>query len=611
MSAATPPPNNRNAEEELIGHVLNHGSIPSDVNGLKPSDFYRPEHEFIWAAMIDAPDHCSLSSVIDRLEKRGQLTRGEHEARGGVGDLYLLGLLEVPPTGDPAHTAGIISEHARRRKMLEVADRLRQGASDPHADLEEIARRGADGLSRIAEPASEQDEALDLTLAVESAAHQMKIRDLARQKLAQEAVDELVLPDMIGLTDFLAQSDPPDRYLVDMNWPKGGHVLFSAQWKAGKSTARDNVVRSLADGEPFLGVYDVKPITEGTIVVFDDELHPDMLRRWLRDQGIVNTDRVVVVPMRGRVAAFDLTLPDVRAMWVQRLIEFRAVVVLLDCLRPILDALGLSEDKEAGRFLVAFDQMLDEAKIEEAMIIHHMGHTNERARGDSRILDWGDSLWKLVLDEDDKIPMDERARYFSAFGRGVSVRESRLSYDESARRLSIIGGTRRESKGALAWPDARAFIKDNPDCSGNRIEKHLEGKHSKEAVRAAIDAAEKRGDLHITRTGKGLANLHRLKETPVIETAQPTIEEATSPTSPDLATANPRTHLATSPTSPIGRGGGGGNEAVESRSETGEVRTSLFDLLTGGTWPICQRCGKPINVCRGAEHRMLFVLRAS
>jgi AAA domain len=407
---------------------------------------------------------------------------------------------------------------------------------------------------------------------VEFAAHRMRVREMARQKLAQEAAGELRLPTMIRLTDFLAQPDPPRKYLIEPIWTEGGRVLFSAQWKTGKSTARDNAVRSVADGEPFLGVFKVQPIAEGTIVVFDDELHPDMMRRWLRDQGITNTDRVVVVPMRGRVGAFDLTLPAVRAMWAQRLRNVGAAIVLLDCLRPILDALGLSEDKEAGRFLVAFDQMLDEAEIGPAMIVHHMGHANERARGDSRILDWGDQLWKLVRDDsDDSIPIEERARYFTAFGRDVNVRESRLSYDQITRRLSITGGTRRESKGEEAWPAVRAFIEDNPDCSANRIEKHLVPTYSKEAVRAAIEAAEKRSDIHIERTGKGLANLHRLKEPAVVEAAQPTIEEATSPTSPDLATANPRTpprHLATSL---IGRGGGGGTEEADGLTPAGEV----------------------------------------
>jgi AAA domain len=181
-------------------------------------------------------------------------------------------------------------------------------------------------------------EADHLAIDIANEAYRMKVRDLARQKLAREAAGELTLPDLIGLTEFLAQPDPPDQYLIEMNWPKGGRVLFSAQWKAGKSTARDNVARSLADGEPFLGVYKVKPITEGTIVIFDDELHRDMLRRWLREQGIVNTDRVVVVPMRGKVAAFDLTLPAVRAMWVQRLRDWGAVIVLLD--QPFLDRLA-------------------------------------------------------------------------------------------------------------------------------------------------------------------------------------------------------------------------------------------------------------------------------
>jgi AAA domain len=412
---------------------------------------------------------------------------------------------------------------------------------------------------------AEQEAAFQLAHDVAALAYRMKVRDLARQKIAQGAAAGLTLPAMIGLTEFLATPDPEKKYLIDGVWPKGGRVLFSAQWKSGKSTARDNTVRCLADGETFLGTFAVQPITEGTIVVIDDELHPDTMRRWMRDQGIVNTDRVVVVPLRGHAATFDLTLPEVRALWVQRLRAVQAAVVILDCLRPILDALGLSEDKEAGQFLVAFDAMLQEAGVAEAMIIHHMGHGNERARGDSRILDWGDSLWKLVRDNtDEEIPIEERARYFTAFGRDVRVRESRLSYDETTRRLTIAGGTRRESKGDEAWPDVREFIQNHPNCSANRIEKDLAGTYGKEAIRAAINAAEKRGDVHIERTGKGLANLHRLSERVVIEEAtepiQPAIEEATSPTSPDLATANPRTpprHLATSL---IERGGGGGTE---------------------------------------------------
>jgi hypothetical protein len=48
-------------------------------------------------------------------------------------------------------------------------------------------------------------------------------------------------------------------------------------------------------------------------------------------------------------------------------------------MRAILDALGLSEDKDAGKFLTGLDAMLTEAVITDAKVIHHMGHSGERA----------------------------------------------------------------------------------------------------------------------------------------------------------------------------------------------------------------------------------------
>jgi hypothetical protein len=51
-------------------------------------------------------------------------------------------------------------------------------------------------------------------------------------------------------------------------------------------------VRCLADGGQFLGRFDATSVMDGTIVVIDLELSPDMMRRWLRDQGIVNQSKV-------------------------------------------------------------------------------------------------------------------------------------------------------------------------------------------------------------------------------------------------------------------------------------------------------------------------------
>ncbi len=107
-------------------------------------------------------------------------------------------------------------------------------------------------------------------------------------------------------------------------------------------------MRALADDEMFLGRFAVNA-PEGRVVVIDNELDERMLRRWLRDQGVRNVERVAVLPLRGRVGTFDLLDDDTRARWATKLREVDASVVLFDCLRPVLDALGLSEDKDAGR----------------------------------------------------------------------------------------------------------------------------------------------------------------------------------------------------------------------------------------------------------------------
>jgi DnaB-like helicase N terminal domain len=52
-------PNDELAERALLGHTLALGRIPEGVNGLAPSDFYRPVNETIWVAMRTLSDQSS------------------------------------------------------------------------------------------------------------------------------------------------------------------------------------------------------------------------------------------------------------------------------------------------------------------------------------------------------------------------------------------------------------------------------------------------------------------------------------------------------------------------------------------------------------------------
>jgi hypothetical protein len=121
----------------------------------------------------------------------------------------------------------------------------------------------------------------------------------------------------------------------------------------------------------------------------------------------------------------------------------------------VFDALGLDENRDAGRFLVALDALVHEAGICELFAIHHMGHSGERSRGDSRLADWPDATWKVVREDADD---DASPRYFSAYGRDVEVHEGRLEYDQAARRLAYAGGSRKQKQANLNRDEAKRAL---------------------------------------------------------------------------------------------------------------------------------------------------------
>ena len=281
-------------------------------------------------------------------------------------------------------------------------------------------------------------------------------------------------------------------------WPTGGRVILAAAWKAGKTTLLGNLIRALVDGQPFLGRYAVQPVRR--VVLIDDELDERTLRRWLREQGIVNTKRVKLIRLRGKVSTFDIIAPAIRTRWAKHIGP--RDVLLLDCLRPILDALGLDESHDAGKFLVAFDALLAEAGIPEAAIAHHMGHAGERSRGDSRLRDWPDAEWRLVRDrskDDDGETDPSAARYFSAYGRDVDQPEQLLGYDPESRRLTIAGGSRKDSKIEALIEAVVNHVTANPGCSQDSIEKGVSG--NDHDVRKARDRAVERELIDVKKVG--------------------------------------------------------------------------------------------------------------
>lgn len=265
----------------------------------------------------------------------------------------------------------------------------------------------------------------------------MRAKAEARRRFDTESRQEIDLPPVRNLTELLAEPDTETPYLIEGLAPAGSRVILAAQAKSGKTVLTGNLVRSLVDMDPFLGRFAIRRRVD-RVVVIDTELSENMVRRWFRDQGIVNTDRVDVAALRGRVGTFNILDEQCRADWANLLRG--ADYMVLDCLRPILDSLGLDENRDAGKFLVAFDALMAEAGISDALLVHHMGHSGERVRGDSRLQDWPDAHWRIVRATADD---PDAHRFFTAYGRDVDLPEGRLVFIPENRRLTYNDGTRK------------------------------------------------------------------------------------------------------------------------------------------------------------------------
>jgi hypothetical protein len=329
---------------------------------------------------------------------------------------------------------------------------------------------------------------------VDDETDRLRIRRAARRRVDAEDRPPVRKPEVLTLRQRLARPRPPVQFRISGWQPAGSRVMLSAQYKAGKTTLIGNLGRSLLDGDPWLGTYEVDPVA-GTVAVLDTEMSAHALDAWYADIKIRADDRVIPISLRGNAAAFDIIDDRTRAQWAAMLSAQGCAYLVLDPLRPVLDALGLDEWRDAGRFLTAFDALLAEAGIGEALVAHHMGHTGERSRGDSRLRDWPDVEWRLVRADDDP----SSPRYIAAYGRDVEITESRLTYDPASRRLAIGGGSRKDAAAEAALDDiVKRLSPDDPAQSGRQIEKTL--LDTSDHTRAAIRAGLKLG-LHTGRLG--------------------------------------------------------------------------------------------------------------
>lgn len=346
-------------------------------------------------------------------------------------------------------------------------------SADPDAFRSRLDRDHAElgGHEGVAAPA----EALDARTLAELRYRADVAAEVRRQQINKEARQQVTSlefaktwtapPSLSTLAEELAEPDVPLRFRIGKLLAEDGNAVLTAAFKAGKTTMCNNLLRSLADGDPFLGRFDVT-IPDGRIASFNYEVSQGQYRRWLRNIGIVDQGRVSLLNLRGH--RLPLTDPQVEDWVVKWLMDHNVKVWIVDPFARAMVSCGdENSNTDVGIVLDALDVIKRRAGVGELILPTHTGRAEqvagaERARGATRLDDWADARWLLTVD-------DQRRRFFRANGRDVDVDEELLTFDAATGRLTMGGHDRRGMAARDDIADVVSWVREHPGLGKNEI----------------------------------------------------------------------------------------------------------------------------------------------
>lgn len=305
--------------------------------------------------------------------------------------------------------------------------------------------------------------------AVMRESHRLRVLAAAREQLAnEEHAKHWKPPASFGsLTEELSRPDEAAEWRIKGLLGVGHNAIVVAKRKAGKTTLIGNLVRSLVDCESFLGRFDVTPGT-GAVAIFNYEVDERQYRRWLRETGIINTDQVHVLHLRG--STLPLSDDRVRA-WVVKWLKDRQISTWIPdpySRAYIGSVVNGNADPEVGKFLDTLDVIKAEAGVSELVMPVHSSKAkvesgDESAIGSQRLEGWPDSMWYLTKDYETGL------RFLRAEGRDIDVDEEQLTYDLATRSLKLGGWDRATTIKHLDADHVVEFVRENPGCTQNTI----------------------------------------------------------------------------------------------------------------------------------------------
>ncbi|MGP5929439.1 AAA family ATPase [Corynebacterium glyciniphilum] len=247
----------------------------------------------------------------------------------------------------------------------------------------------------------------------EDAVRRMNADEFARREKARRLYGDV--GEVVAVTgDAVVEVvDDDETFLIPGMWSfNRPQVLAYGEPKVGKSTLAHNFVAALLSGEMLFGHRKVVS-PGGRVGLIDTEMTRSYLTtEFGKDWPEVsdNRDRLILYPLgeKGAARLFDVTDPEVRNEWVDRLRDAHVEVLFIDCLGPLLRKAGVDENTEAGMFMEHIREVCDRAGVKAHMILDHAsaktskgtGTADKTPRGDSRKLDTVDTIMHLYAHPD-------------------------------------------------------------------------------------------------------------------------------------------------------------------------------------------------------------------
>jgi predicted transcriptional regulator len=445
-------PHDEGAERAVLGAMLLPSIRPAErdhvLRLLEPGDFFSDRHQRAFAAMVrlrgrrEPLDHVILTNELrktDDLERTG-------------GETYLIELVDAAVTAaNVEYHARIVKEHATRRAVLELSERLADLARDSldAPDLVERARAIFEGVE-------------------------------ARAHVGRRSRAPLVLASTLKAE--------PVRYLVNPLLPRGMLTLLSATDKMGKTLLSMEIARAVRDGANLFGHFVVEG--PGTVAAY-----------WLDDPANLTAERLDARGLRAGgglwvAPVLDVDLSDPLA--TIRDIERGARDVAADLV--ILDALYLflPEGREAGNdaarmrpVMRALDR-LAEGTGAAVLLIAHDRKGGDEVAGSYVIRAACKVILRLALPQGEDVDADEGPttcrRVLRMQGKLAPGAAWSLELQGDGWRLL---GTQAEARAETTRTAVRAHLENGSRATVAEIARTL-GKRA-EDVQAALKAGEAEG----------------------------------------------------------------------------------------------------------------------